>query len=489
MSRRKYPVEEKNKQNHKIHIAVENFGPIEKAEIDLRPLTIFVGESNTGKTYLAALIYAIQRAFDGIPRLPWAYYNTSHFDPIYHSGPADLSSEKANRETRDFQKKLTLDNNPLKFSDLPMWVRERLLSGNAHTENLCNELKRCFDIGSVSKLRRDSSIQNQDMKVSFKVNEENLTIWSYDFYNSQTEDKTEKYINENIILNAQDRELFSKALNVKDQQIPLRFLTPASSYYYLPAARSGIMETYGLIAISLVDRATRVAIENSENDSMLTAMTADFLKHLYSYKKKDISDKYTNEIADRLEEKILHGKIELYHAVEGGFPQFLYRPKNTEKSLRMSQASAMVSELAPLVLILKGIVKPEDTLFIEEPEAHLHPRAQTKIAITLARLVRAGVRVIITTHSNWLLQQIGNLIREGELNRKHKDEIGLPHWLSKDEVGVWWFHADKPVEEIPFDRIEGIEPSDYEDVTDYLYNTFVEFERQFLNEKADSEYE
>ena len=59
--------EQKDEQDHKIHIAVENFGPIEKAEIDLRPLTIFVGESNTGKTYLAALIYAIQRAFEGIP--------------------------------------------------------------------------------------------------------------------------------------------------------------------------------------------------------------------------------------------------------------------------------------------------------------------------------------------------------------------------------------------------------------------------------------
>ena len=39
-----------------VHIKVKNFGPIQKAEIDLRPLTVFVGESNTGKTYLAALI-------------------------------------------------------------------------------------------------------------------------------------------------------------------------------------------------------------------------------------------------------------------------------------------------------------------------------------------------------------------------------------------------------------------------------------------------
>ena len=46
------------------YINVKNFGPIEKAEIDLRPLTVFVGESNTGKTYLAALIYALYQHFE-----------------------------------------------------------------------------------------------------------------------------------------------------------------------------------------------------------------------------------------------------------------------------------------------------------------------------------------------------------------------------------------------------------------------------------------
>ena len=49
----------------------------------------------------------------------------------------------------------------------------------------------------------------------------------------------------------------------------------------------------------------------------------------------------------------------------------------------------MVSELAPLVLFIRGLIQPGDTLIIEEPEAHLHPGAQTEIAATLARLVRA----------------------------------------------------------------------------------------------------
>ena len=128
-----------------IHIAVENFGPIEKAEIDLRPLTVFVGESNTGKTYLAALIYALQRTFEGIPRVPWSYYNTSRFDPIYYSQPADLSTQTLLEETQKALKKLAVPDQPFKFLDLPMWVRDRLQSGSAHIEVLENELKRCFD--------------------------------------------------------------------------------------------------------------------------------------------------------------------------------------------------------------------------------------------------------------------------------------------------------------------------------------------------------
>ena len=67
------------------HINVQNFGPIEKAEIDLRPLTVFVGESNTGKTYLAALIYALHQNFEGFSQLPWADSVTSYFSFAYRS--------------------------------------------------------------------------------------------------------------------------------------------------------------------------------------------------------------------------------------------------------------------------------------------------------------------------------------------------------------------------------------------------------------------
>ena len=136
----------------------------------------------------------------------------------------------------------------------------------------------------------------------------------------------------------------------------------------------------------------------------------------------------------------------------------------------MSHSSAMVSELAPLVYLLRGVVGPGDLIIIEEPESHLHPDLQTKIAHILARLVRAGVRVLITTHSNWLLQQIGNLIREGELQKLGESTSESADYLKVEEVGAWQFYKNEPVTELPFDLIEGIEPEDHLDIAEDLYN-------------------
>ena len=46
-------------------LTVSNFGPIAEASIELRPMSVFVGPSNTGKSYMAALIYALHRFFGG----------------------------------------------------------------------------------------------------------------------------------------------------------------------------------------------------------------------------------------------------------------------------------------------------------------------------------------------------------------------------------------------------------------------------------------
>ena len=45
--------------------SVRDFGPIGMAEVDVRPLTVFVGPSNTGKSFLAEALYAVHRSAGG----------------------------------------------------------------------------------------------------------------------------------------------------------------------------------------------------------------------------------------------------------------------------------------------------------------------------------------------------------------------------------------------------------------------------------------
>ncbi len=161
------------------HINVKNFGPIEEAEIDLRPLTVFVGESNTGKTYLAALIYALHQYFDGIPQFPWASVVVFYFDLIYRSlGHYSQSRrETLEQEIAEIFEKLNTPERPFKLSDLPQRLHTVLESRFADQEKFPNELVRCFDLESASKLIRFIGDQANEMKVTLSVREKDQTCW------------------------------------------------------------------------------------------------------------------------------------------------------------------------------------------------------------------------------------------------------------------------------------------------------------------------
>ena len=92
----------------------------------------------------------------------------------------------------------------------------------------------------------------------------------------------------------------------------------------------------------------------------------------------------------------------------------------------MINASSMVSELAPVVLYLRYVVNPGDLLIIEEPESHLHPAMQVEFIRNLAAAVQSGIRVLITTHSEWVLEEVANLVSISNLpgdRRKGIDSV------------------------------------------------------------------
>ena len=458
----------------KVHINVKNFGPIEKAKIDLRPLTVFVGESNTGKTYLAALIYALHKHFEGVPQLPWAGSTASYFSLDYRSRDRypQRQREALEQEMLEVLEKLNTPGCPFKFSDLPQKMCDMLAYRLTDQENFPDELKRCFDFEAVSKLIRFTGNQSSKIKVSLSVQDRDQTCWNFEVRDAGSGDPTiTGHINPDmIIFHAKHKTEFHEIADVERLFRTLgthRWRTADS--YYLPAARSGIMQSHGVIATALIKRATRISLDRFEV-STFSGMIADFLEQIVNYRESATSSSSIRRVAEQLEAELLDGRIEVKRPTSEAYPEFLYRPDKGKEALRMSHSSAMVSELAPLVLFLRGIVGPGDLLIIEEPESHLHPDLQTKIAHILARLVRAGVYVLITTHSNFLLQQIGNLIREGELQKLGESTNESADYLKKEEVGTWQFYKNEPVTELPFDLVEGIEPEDHLDIAEDLYN-------------------
>ena len=245
------------------------------------------------------------------------------------------------------------------------------------------------------------------------------------------------------------------------------------------------MQSHRVIASSLITRTTRVGLEQFPEIPTLSGVIADFMQKIILYDDKKTPNPEMIRLAETLETEVIAGQVRVKPSASG-YPDFRYLPQGTNEEIRLSQSSSMVSELAPLVLFLRGLVNPGDTLIIEEPEAHLHPGAQADMAVILARLVRAGVRVIITTHSDWLLQEISNLTLEGLLEEETDEPTS---WLLPDEVGVWHFQKDEPVKEIPFKPREGISPDDYENVAEGLYNRSVNLQQKYEKRKDGSERE
>jgi hypothetical protein len=86
-----------------------------------------------------------------------------------------------------------------------------------------------------------------------------------------------------------------------------------------------------------------------------------------------------------------------------------------------------VLQALPVVVALL-VAKPGNILYIEQPEIHLHPRAQTAMATLLADAARRGVRVVAETHSSVLVRSVQTLVAQGQL----APEIVKLHWFTRN---------------------------------------------------------
>jgi hypothetical protein len=128
-----------------------------------------------------------------------------------------------------------------------------------------------------------------------------------------------------------------------------------------------------------------------------------------------------------------------------------------------------VSQALPVLVALRA-ADPGRLIYLEEPEIHLHPRAQTRLAGTLADAAKRGVRVVAETHSSLLLRAVQTLVAKGDLD---PDLVRL-HWFTRDADGVTQVSSTK----LDANGAFGDWPEDFDDVA-------LDSEQQYLDAVED----
>ncbi len=147
----------------------------------------------------------------------------------------------------------------------------------------------------------------------------------------------------------------------------------------------------------------------------------------------------------------------------------------------MHAASSLVRALAGLDVYLRYWAQPGDLLIIDEPEMNAHPDAQLRIIELLATLVNQGVRVVVTTHSPYVLDHLGTLVEasrlKGDARARIVERLRLKSseaLLEPEQLAVYRFDLAGEVTSI-FDReTRSIDPSTFSDVGDAETNLFSE---------------
>ena len=486
-------------------IDVKDFGPIASASVDFRPLTVFVGPSNTGKSYLAVLLYALHQCLSGWDVEHRRLGIQRRYSPAFSLSMPDLI---------DFVKNLKnwtaniSHNEPLPA--LPDSMAEAIRSVMEKTDdlrvNLTNEIRRCFGVdGLDSLIRRQGSSkrgkvglcvpresESSSLRYELEFNSRELFIStdipSRESLSSEMDlpKQLSEYLRQDDPATADDPSMMDLVFDPGFRQLLSgqfqSLIGPAGqSAFYLPADRTGVMHSHQVVVSALIQNASTAGLQPSTNVPMLSGVLADFLTLLIGISPEGRSGRRLGprrkspELARGLEDNLLSGAV-LLKSTDAGYPTFAYRPEGWKDDMPLMRASSMVSELAPVVLYLRHIVRPGDVLIIEEPEAHLHPAMQAAFARELARLVRAGVRIVMTTHSEWFLEQIGNLVRLSGLPKaKRRDLESADYALDPDQVGAWLFKpSNRPkgsvVEEVALDPETGLYPTGYDAVSEALYN-------------------
>lgn len=387
-------------------LTIKNLGKIDNCQLELNNLTILVGDNNSGKTYVTYSIYGALKYWRD-------FINYANFKDVEQKIKADGQ--------------ITLKQ-PEIISLVDKSIKSESDKFKRRIRDLFNDKEKIFDNASV-KIEFDKPQHFKDCERKIRVGENisfegsiknnNLTIF---FKNSSKEELSDSMIR-NIV-----GDLFS--MLVFDSIFPDPTIITAErlgiSLFYkeLDERRNSMIE--GLQKLDDKD-------ENTHPLDFIINMSAyyatpirdhiAFTRSLDNIKKNqtELDVSYTVEII----KEILGAEFKKENKQDIRF--YTKNKKNNRFDIPLYLASSSARCIVDIYFYLKHIAKKDDVLIIDEPESHLTLRNQRLMAKLIAAIVNLGIRVFITTHSDFLIKELNNLVL---LNNEfpEKDE-----WLNRNK--------------------------------------------------------
>ncbi|NOW45703.1 energy-coupling factor transporter ATP-binding protein EcfA2 [Novosphingobium sp. SG751A] len=122
----------------------------------------------------------------------------------------------------------------------------------------------------------------------------------------------------------------------------------------------------------------------------------------------------------------------------GNDDQLSFIPKKDKNRPKLSVplyiSSSSVKSLFLIDIYINHLAQKGGMLIIDEPELNLHPDNQVKIARLVARLVNSGVKVLVTTHSDYFIREVNNLISLGSVSTDRREFIMKEYGYVSEDV-------------------------------------------------------
>ena len=391
----------------------KNIGPIKDAELELGDLTIIAGRNNTGKTYLVYTLYGFLKTWKDWPgAAPFLAARVGASVASRWAARYPAFEQISEQVAENGQAELAVDWDAL----------------NRERKDAISALTRRFSKGRLADVFSSPPEKFESASIGVKLGTEFRWIARPAEACAEPDDTPSIRYDGTILSVTGDqpgsRPRHAMAPRRRLWREYLRFLLPElpSDPFVLSAERFGISLFYRELDFQksqLVDLLQKYKDRRAKDRDFPFDLMDETVSR-YALPIKDNID-YTRSIPDLRKDKsgiydggffndikrLMNG----YYAASGDAIEFRSAARGHRRfAIPLHLASSSARGLSDLYFFLRHVAQRDHLLIIDEPESHLDTANQILLARLLARLVHAGLKVLLTTHSDYLVKELNNLI-------------------------------------------------------------------------------